>query len=66
MNPGYSSISTDQPTVLVPFYFCQKIGRKKTRRGKKHLKQGRESKEKGRLQGNEESNRILISVTILH
>lgn len=32
MNPVYSSISTDQPTALVPFYFCQKMGRKKRRR----------------------------------
>lgn len=29
MNPVFSSTSTDQPTALIPFYFCQKMGRTK-------------------------------------
>lgn len=33
MNPVYSSISTDQPTVLIPFYFCQKNEKGKKKRG---------------------------------
>lgn len=33
MNPVYSSISTDQPTVLIPFYFCQKNEKGKKREG---------------------------------
>lgn len=67
MHPLYSSISTDQPTVLIPFYFCQRMGRKKRR--KNHLKQGRESKEKGRLQRNEKQENaaaVVICISILY
>lgn len=46
MNPVYSSISTDQPTVLVPFYFCQKTGRKK-KKGEESL-ETREGEQRGR------------------
>lgn len=49
MNPVYSSISTDQPTVLIPFYFCQKNekGKREGGAGRITLNKGGRAKRKG-------------------